>query len=327
MFGFKDPQYLYLLILIPLIIAFLIKKRESPFIKFSNSNLLKQIKPTWRIRLRFIPDLLKLLSISLLIIALSRPQNSSDINEIETEGIDIIITQDASNSMLARDFKPDRFGAASNVAKEFVKGRKNDRIGFVVFGNESFTQCPLTTDYNILSELIDKVKIGTIDGRATAIGNAIITSVNRLKDSKSKSKVIILLTDGENNAGEVNPETAAQTAEALGIRIYTIGIGNKIAPFPSRDFFGNTTLVDREFKIDEELLQNISEMTNGKYFKAKNQKKLEEIYKQIDKMEKTKIKHNSYKKYKEEYFKFTILAFLLLLSGIFFEQTVFKRTI
>ncbi|MCK4978954.1 MAG: VWA domain-containing protein [Candidatus Delongbacteria bacterium] len=324
MFKFNNPEYFYLFFLLVGVSVFYLTRKKNPNLKFSNIISLQRSKPTIRSRFYLLPYFIKILSLSLLIIALARPQSTTQSSETVTEGIDIVIALDISTSMLAQDFKPDRFQASLEVAKEFIKGRQNDRIGFIVFAGESYTQCPLTTDYNILYELADKIKMGIIED-GTAIGTAIINSINRLKDSKSKSKIIILLTDGENNKGEIEPATAAQAAEALGVRIYSIGIGNNRAPYPFRDMFGNTRLKEVDFKIDEEMMVGIAESTGGKYFRAQDKDKLEKIYKEIDKLEKTKIKVKSYKRFNEKYDQFLFPGLMLLLVALVLENTYFMK--
>ena len=323
---FANPEFLYLLLIIPVLIIYTYRKRGKPYVRISDSRFIKDLKPTLRMRIRWLPSFLKMLAVTLFIVALARPRSTSVSTETTTEGIDVIITLDVSTSMLAQDFKPNRFKAAANVAKEFIKGRKNDRIGFVVFAGESYTQCPLTTDYGILLNLIDKIKMNQIED-GTAIGTALVNSVNRLRDSNAKSKVVILLTDGENNKGEVAPETAADVAQALGVRIYTIGVGQKIAPYPIKTFYGRTILQDQEFKIDEEMLGSIAEMTGGKYFKATSKNKLKRIYKEIDKLEKTKIMTKSYKKYEELYLKYLLIGFISLVLSLILDNSIFRRNL
>ena len=324
MFKFNNPEYFYLFFLLIGVVVFYLTRKKSPSLKFSNTASLQRSKSTLRSRFYLLPYFIKVISLSLLIIALARPQSTTESSETTTEGIDIVIALDISTSMLAQDFKPDRFRASLEVAKEFIKGRQNDRIGFVVFAGESYTQCPLTTDYNILYELADKIKMGIIED-GTAIGTAIINSINRLKDSKSKSKIIILLTDGENNKGEIEPATAAQAAEALGVRIYSVGIGKNRAPYPFKDMFGNTRLREVDFKIDEEMMVGIAESTGGKYFRAQDKDKLEKIYKEIDKLEKTKIKVKSYKRFNEKYDQFLFPGLILLLLALVLENTYFMK--
>ncbi|MBN2790315.1 MAG: VWA domain-containing protein [Candidatus Delongbacteria bacterium] len=324
MFKFNNPEYFYLFFVLIVATIYRFSRRRYPSLRYSSIRPLKNSKPTLRTRVILLPDIIKLAAITLFIFALARPQSTSESSETITEGIDIVIALDISTSMLAQDFKPDRFRASLEVAKEFIKGRQNDRIGFVVFAGESYTQCPLTTDYNILYELSDKIKMGIIED-GTAIGTAIINSINRLKESKSKSKVIILLTDGENNKGEIEPETAAQAAEALGIRIYSIGIGKDRAPYPFKDMFGNTRLREIDFKIDEEMMVSIAETTGGKYFRAQDKEKLEKIYEEIDKLEKTKIKIKSYKRFNEKFEQFLLPGIILLLLSLVLENTYFAK--
>lgn len=322
--NFANPEYFFILLLIPVFTFCYFKKTKTPAIKISGYNL-KSLKKTWRNRLKHLPFLFKILAFVFIVIAIARPRITQTSKETITEGIDIVIALDISTSMLAQDFKPNRFKAASKVGKEFIKGRKNDRIGMVVFAGESYTQCPLTTDYDILAELIDKIKMEQIED-GTAIGTALINSINRLRDSKAKSKVIILLSDGANNKGSIDPETAAEAAKALGIRIYTIGVGNKIAPYPFKSF-NRTVLQNVEFNINEEMLSGIATMTKGKFFKAKNEEKLKQIYEEIDKLEKTKIKTKVYKRYTEKYRDFILFALFFLLTAILLDESVLKRTI
>lgn len=326
MIQFANPEYLYLFFFVPLIAIYILKRRGTPFVRFSDIRFFKILNPTLRVRLRWLPQLLKISAMCFLIIALARPQSTHVNYETITEGIDIVIALDISSSMEAMDFQPNRFKASIEVAKEFIKGRKNDRIGLVVFAGESYTQCPLTSDYTILLSLLDKIKIGVIED-GTAIGDGTINSINRLRESKAVSRVIILLTDGENNRGEVAPETAADAAKAMGIRIYTIGVGEKYAPYPLRDPFGRVSLQNVEFNIDEPMLSYMAKTTDGKYFRAKNENKLKAIYKEIDDMEKTKISTKTYKRYAEKYLAYLITGLILLLLGIVLEHTVFKRSL
>ncbi|PID29840.1 MAG: aerotolerance regulator BatA [Candidatus Cloacimonadota bacterium] len=324
---FADPTYLYLLFLIPIIFTFIVKKRKTAYFRVSDFRLLEGVKPTLRSRFYFLPTLFKLLAIALIIVALARPRSSIENRETTTEGIDIILTLDVSTSMKAMDFSPNRFRAAIDVALNFIKGRKNDRIGLVIFAGESYTQCPLTTDYGILQELLSKVKMEQIED-GTAIGTALANSVNRLRESKSKSKVVILLTDGENNKGEIDPETAAEAAAAIDVRIYTIGIGKKRAKYPyGKDFFGKDIIRELDFKIDEKMLSEIAETTGGKFYRATNIEKLEKIYDEIDGLEKNKIKTNFYKTYTEKFRDFLIPGIILLLLSFILDRTYFRRSI
>lgn len=301
--SFAYPWVLYFLVLLPAIFYYWWKKREqlTPNLTFSTLKMFSDVPKSLREKLVHLPIYLRIIALALLIIALARPQTFSSGENIYTEGIDIAMVLDISGSMLAEDFKPNRLEAAKKVIDDFIKGRTTDKIGLVVFSGESFTQCPLTIDYSVLRNLLKDIYSGMIqDG--TAIGNAIANGVNRLKDSKAKSKVMILLTDGVNNAGEIDPITAAQIAQKFGIRIYTVGVGTMgEAPYPFQTPFGKRyQMVPVE--IDESLLKQISNITGGKYFRATNNRKLVEIYEEIDRLEKTRVEVTSYRHAKEFYF-------------------------
>jgi Ca-activated chloride channel family protein len=259
-----------------------------------------------------------------LIIVLARPQKTDKFQDVSTEGIDIVLTQDISGSMLARDFKPDRLEAAKNIATEFISGRPYDRIGLVVFSGESFTQCPLTTDHAVLINLLREIQSGMIED-GTAIGMGLATAVNRIKDSQAKSKVIILLTDGVNNKGEIAPATAAGIAKTFGIRVYTIGVGTQgMAPYPVQTPYG-MQYQNMPVEIDEEILQQISQTTGGKYFRATDNDSLEKIYKEIDKLEKSKIDVKQFSRKEERYMIPALIAFCLLVIEIITRNTIFKN--
>jgi Ca-activated chloride channel family protein len=267
---------------------------------------------------------LQMLAILFFVIVLARPQSSQNWENSTTEGIDIVIALDISSSMLARDFAPDRLEAAKNVAMEFVSGREHDRMGLVVFAGEAFTQCPLTTDRAVLLNLFKDIKSGLIED-GTAIGNGLATAVNRVKDSEAISRVVILLTDGENNRGEVAPMTAAEIAKTFGIRVYTVGVGSMgTAPYPVQTPFG-TELREMEVKIDEPLLTEMANVTGGKYFRATSNKKLEEIYKEIDQLEKSKIDVHQFSRRSEEFLPFALIGALLLLASLFLRTTLFRN--
>jgi Ca-activated chloride channel family protein len=241
------------------------------------------------------------------------------------EGIDIMLALDISGSMLAGDFSPNRIEASKDVASEFVAGRPNDRMGIVVFAGESFTQCPLTTDHAVLTNLLHEIKVGVIEDQSTAIGLGLANAVKRLKDSEAKSRIVILVTDGVNNAGSVDPLTAAEIAKTFGIRVYTIGVGTiGTAPYPAMDIFGNIVYQQMEVEIDEGMLKQISSMTNGSYFRATNNQKLKDIYKEIDLLEKSKIDVKQYSRKYEEYRMFAAAALLLLLLEISMRITVLR---
>ncbi len=323
---FAYPWVLYLLIVVPLLAAwYWFKGRKTqPSVNYSSLKIFKELKPTWRERLRYLPTVLRLLGIALLIIALARPQNFQSGENIYTEGIDIAMVLDISGSMLAEDLKPNRLKAAKDVIDEFVQQRTSDRIGLVVFARDAFTQCPLTVDYSVLRNLLNDIKSGMIED-GTAIGNAIANGVNRLKESKAKSKVMILLTDGVNNAGEVDPISAAQIAKTFNIRVYTIGVGTRgEAPYPVQTPFG-TRYQMVPVEIDEDVLKEIAKLTDGEYFRATDNKKLKEIYETIDKLEKTKVEITSYRNAKELFYSWLGGGFILLLLELGISRTVLRK--
>jgi Ca-activated chloride channel family protein len=310
---FADPEYLWLLLLIPVAIAwYWYKLRQySVPLRMSSTAVFKQFAPGWKHYARYGLFGLRMLAVGILILALARPQTNLNRQDISVEGIDIMLATDISSSMLAEDLRPNRLEAAKEVAIEFISSRPDDRIGLVVFSGESFTQCPLTTNHAQLINLYKDINFGLIDD-GTAIGDGLATAVNRLKESKAKSKVIILLTDGVNNMGSIDPQSAAEIANLYGIRIYTIGAGTiGTALFPVRTQFG-MQYQRMEVKIDEALLQKMSALTNGKYFRATNKEKLKEVYKEIDRLEKSKIDVTEFSRKKEEFLPFVILALVLL---------------
>lgn len=323
---FAYPWVLYFMAIIPLLIAWywFKGKKNEPSINYSSLRILNSVSPNWKERLRHLPFILRCLAVGLFIIALARPQSFSSGENIYTEGIDIAMVLDISGSMLAEDFKPNRLDAAKSVIDEFVQGRSTDRIGLVIFSREAFTQCPLTIDYSVLRNLLREIKSGMIED-GTAIGNAIANGVNRLKDSDAKSRVIILLTDGINNAGEVNPVSAAQIAKTFGIRIYTIGVGTRgEAPYPVQTPFGlKYQMVPVE--IDEAVLKEISSLTSGQYFRATNNKTLSRIYSEIDKMEKTRVEITSYRNAKELFYTWLMGGFALFLFEIGISRTLLRK--
>ena len=324
---FTQPKFFYLLVLLPVMI-FLYWKRENVFypnLRLSSFTGFRFYRPTLKQRLRHSPFVLRLLAMALIITALARPQSSSSLQNISTEGIDIVLAMDISGSMLAEDFKPNRIEAAKKVAMEFIDGRPNDRIGLVIFSGESFTQCPLTTDHAVLKNLFSSIKSGMlIDG--TAIGEGLATGVTRIKDSKAKSKVVILLTDGVSNGGSIAPLTAAEIAKAFHVRVYTIGVGSiGMAPFPVQTPFG-TQYQQMEVQIDEPTMKEISRLTDGKYFRATDNAKLKNIYAEIDELEKTKIEVTEFSRHTEEFLNFALLAGLLFAAEIVLRYTVYKTT-
>ena len=323
---FAYSWILYFLLLIPLMAFWYWRtgRKKSSSITYSSLKIFKSWSPNLKERLRHSTVVLRLLALSLFIVAMARPQSFSSGENIYSEGIDIVMLLDISGSMLAEDFHPNRIEAAKKVIDEFIRGRTSDRIGLVVFARESFTQCPLTIDYPVLRGLLKDIKSGMIED-GTAIGNAIANGVNRLKDSKAKSKVMILLTDGVNNAGEVDPLTAAQIAKTFGIRIYTIGVGTiGNAPYPFQTPYGiRYQMVPVE--IDEGVLKQIASMTDGKYFRATNNQKLEDIYKEIDKLEKSKIEVTSYRNAKELFYGWLGGGLVLLLFEVGLTRTIFRK--
>ena len=326
-FIFINTEFFFLLFIpIALFIWYFFKsKKNTGEIVFSDLHSLEKTK-TIKNKLIHLIYLFKICALILLIIALARPQSSTNWEESTTEGIDIILSMDISGSMLAEDLKPNRLEASKEVAMDFISKRANDRVGLVIFSGESFTQCPLTTDHNVLINLFKDVKSGMVED-GTAIGMGLATAVNRLKESDAISKVIILLTDGVNNKGVVAPFTAAEIAKKFGIRVYTIGVGTEgYAPYPFQTPFG-IQYQDVEVQIDEETLQNIATVTDGKYFRANNNSKLKEIYKDIDKLEKSKIEVTEFHKRSEEFNKFAIPALLLLVLGFILEKTYLKQLI
>ncbi|MDK2908460.1 MAG: Ca-activated chloride channel [Bacteroidales bacterium] len=321
---FQHPWILLLLLLIPLLVAWYVLKgnRRYPSLHFSMTHVLEQQPKTWKVRLRHLVFALRMLALAFIIVALARPQSSISRQDVTVEGIDIVITLDISSSMLAEDFQPNRLEAAKNIASDFVNGRPNDRIGLVAFSGEAFTQCPLTTDKNILTELFSQLKSGMIED-GTAIGDGLTTAVNRLRESDAISKVIILLTDGENNRGNIDPLTAGEIAKKMGVRVYTIGVGTRgMAPYPFKTPFG-TQYQNVEVKIDEKLLQEIARMTGGQYFRATSNSTLRDIYSQIDQLEKSRIDVSEFHNRIDEFRPLVVIALLLLIFEMLLSLTLF----
>jgi Ca-activated chloride channel family protein len=327
---FANPVFLLILaLLIPLVVWYEQRQaRRKATLLFSDSSLMKGMNPSPRAKLRFLPKYLHYLVLALLLVALARPQAGQKNEEIYNQGIDIMLVLDTSTSMRAIDFKPDnRLAAAKKVAREFVKGRKYDRIGIVVFSGLAYTQCPLTVDHDAVLDFLDRTEIGMTEVDGTAIGSALATAANRLKDSTGKSKVMILLTDGRNNTGEIDPLTASQTAAALDIKTYTIGAGKPGgALYPVDDpFFGTRYVQIPEQELDESTLARIAETTRGRYFRATDTASLANIFKQIDTMEKTEIKTIKYTNYRELFSyllwpAFMLFGFELLLANVWLRR-------
>jgi Ca-activated chloride channel family protein len=279
---------------------------------------------SWLPKFRHAGIVLRCLALAALIVALARPQSSLSWQNTSTEGIDIVIASDISGSMLAEDFKPNRLEAGKQIAIDFIKGRPDDRIGLVIFSGESFTQCPLTIDHDVLINLYQDIKNGMIED-GTAIGMGLATAVNRLKDSPAKSKVVILLTDGVNNMGSIPPITAAEIAKQFGIRVYTVGLGTHgYAPYPMQTQFGDIVYQRMPVDIDEPTLTKIAQITGGQYFRATNNETLKAIYGKIDQMEKAKIDVTQYRKKTEMFLPFAAIALLLLLLEFVLKNTLFK---
>ncbi len=312
---FEYPKLLWLLVLPFLLILNYIRVEltdRRPHLRVSSLGQWKSGGRTVLSFVRHIPFILRIAALSLIIVALARPRSSTQMDKVESEGIDIVLTMDVSTSMLARDFTPDRISAAKDIAIEFISQRPSDRIGIVVFAGESYTQCPLTTDRATLINLMKEVQTDLIED-GTAIGNGLATAVARMKDSDAKSRVVILLTDGVNNRGEISPQTAAEIAKTYGIRVYTIGVGaNGTAPYPVMTPWG-VQVQDVQVEIDEDLLKDIADATGGRYFRATDNTKLAEIYSEINKMEKARTTIDSFPVYSELFDRFGLAALLCLL--------------
>ncbi len=324
---FADKQFFWLFLLLPVMIAwylFKLKKQEAEF-NFSSFQNLGTITTSYKAVLRHVIFAFRLFAISLLILVLARPQSRSSWKDVKTEGIDIVLAIDVSYSMLAKDFKPNRLEAAKEVAKEFIDSRPNDRIGLVIFGGEAFTQCPLTTDHTVIKNLFADIAAGSV-GQGTAIGLGLADAVSRVKESKAKSKIVILLSDGVNNVGEIAPLTAADIAKTFGVRVYTVGVGTKgkaltpISMFPNGQMEYDYVDVD----IDEATMTKIAEETGGKYFRATDNESLRNVYKDIDKLEKSIISEKSFSNKAEHFLPFALLAALFLLVEFVIKKTVIR---
>ena len=311
---FANPELLWLLtVLLPMVALYVWRERKgAAAVRIASVTPLVGAVRGVRYWARHLPFVLRCGAVALLVVALARPQSTEQGSSTTTQGIDIVLTMDVSTSMLARDFRPDRITAARDVAARFVADRRNDRIGIVVFAGESFTQSPLTTDQGTLQTLLGQIRTGMIED-GTAIGNGLATAVNRLRESDAKSKVVILLTDGVNNAGQVSPATAADIAASYGIRVYTIGVGSRgTAPYPAQDVWGNIHYVPMPVEIDEEILTEITSRTGGEYFRATDETVLSQIYDQINAMEKSRVETDEYTTYTELAGHYMLWAFALL---------------
>ena len=324
---FASPYYLWLLTLLVPMIGYYVWRtlQGGAAIQISSVAGVVRAPRTVRYYLRHLPFALRAAAFALLVVALARPQDVEQNVRTNTEGIDIMLAIDVSGSMLARDFKPDRITAAKEVAGSFIADRYGDRIGLVAFAGEAFTQSPLTTDQSTLQTLLARIRSGLIED-GTAIGNGLATATNRLRESDAKSKVIILLTDGVNNQGQIAPMTAAEIAKAQGIRVYTIGVGSEgMAPYPAIDMFGNLTFVNQKVEIDEKVLKAISDMTGGKYFRATDKDKLKAVYNEINQLEKSKIEVTEHISYHELFLTWVLAALGLLMAEFLLSNLVLKR--
>lgn len=323
---FADSGYLFLLLLlIPLIVGYVLsRKKTDASLQISDASVYANAPKSYKNYLIHAPFILRMLALALLIMVLARPQTTNSWQNSEMEGIDIMLAIDVSTSMLAEDLKPNRLEAAKQVAADFINGRPNDNIGITLFAGESFTQCPLTVDHTVLLNLIKDVQCGLIED-GTAIGMGIANAVSRLKESKAKSKVVITLTDGTNNRGDISPLTAAEIAKSFGIRVYTIGVGtNGMAPYPYQ-VGGTVQYVNMPVEIDEKMLSEIASITQGNYFRATSNSKLEEVYQEIDKLEKTKLSVRQFSKRDEKYEWFALAALFCILLEVLLRNTILKK--
>ena len=328
---FANKEYFaLLLLLIPYILwYFLYRKNSEPTMRMSATAMYRYAAKSWRIRIMHLPMLLRCVAFVLLVCIMARPQTHNSWDNKQVEGIDIMLVMDVSTSMLAEDLKPNRMEAAKSVAAEFISDRPNDNIGLTIFAGEAFTQCPMTTDHASLLNLLHTVRTDIaargIISDGTAIGMGIANAVSRLKDSKAKSKVAILLTDGSNNMGDISPLTSAQIAKSFGIRVYTIGVGtNKVAPYPM-PVAGGTQYVSIPVEIDTKTLDNIARTTDGSFYRATNNRELSRIYKDIDKLEKTKMDVKRFSRRYEAYQPFALVLFIVLLAEILLRTVVLRR--
>lgn len=326
---FGNPSCLFLLLLLIPAIAYYIWKQKNAqaSIQISTTRQFAQLPRSWKEYLRHLNFLFLLVSFALVIIVLARPQSSDSWSRSDTEGIDIVMSLDISYSMQTPDFKPNRLEASKDVASQFVAGRPNDNIGMVIFGKESYTLCPMTSDHSVLANMINSVDFDLVDGSSTAIGDGLVTAVNRIRNGEAKSKVIILLTDGSNNAGDVAPRDAASVAKAMGVRLYTIGVGSQgeVDMQVGLDPFGNPVMQKVKADIDEDVLQAMAQLTGGRYFRATNKSKLADIFDEIDQMEKTKMSVREFSRKEEEYLIFALAAIAFLLLHIIIKNTILRN--
>lgn len=326
---FAHPGYLFLLtLLIPAIAWYIWKQSEAQAsLQVSSTSAFQKLPRSWKEYLRHVNFALLCGAAAMTIVALARPQSSDSWSQSNTEGIDIVLSLDVSNSMHFEDFRPDRLEASKEVASQFVAGRPNDNIGLVLFGSESYTMCPMTSDHAVVANMINSVTFDLIDGGSTAIGDGLVTAVNRIRSGQAKSKVIILLTDGSNNSGDVSPKDAAQVAQAMGVRLYTIGVGSKgeFETTVGYDPFGRPVRQKVKADIDEETLKTMAQFTGGRYFRATNKSSLATIFDEIDKMEKTKMSVREFSRKEEEFLPFALAAIALLLLHVILRNTVLRN--
>lgn len=323
--NFQNPEILWLLLVVPLLVAYhLWIGRRSATLTVSTLGG-KRAPRTFRYWLRPIPVVLRIAAIVLFIIALARPVEEHSESETTIEGVDIVLAMDISGSMLAQDFKPDRLEASKAIAAEFIADREGDRISVVAFAGEAFTQCPLTSDRGAVQTSLSRLRSGVIDD-GTAIGNGLATAINRLRESSAKSKVVVLVTDGVNNSGQISPRMAADIARDLEVKVYTIGVGRRgQAPMPAMDPYGNVMMVMADVEIDEDVLREIARVTGGKYFRAENSEALTKIYEEIDQMEKSKVQVTDYISYEELFLSWVLWGVLLLIVELLFSRVVLNR--
>ena len=321
---FLNPYILLVACIVPLLLIYyiLVGRRRATLIVSSTQGTAPR---TLRYYLRHVPIVLRLLAIVAMVIALARPVVVHHESETTTKGVDIVLAMDISGSMLARDFTPDRLSASKRLATEFVAERTGDRLSVVAFAGEAFTQCPLTADQAAVGTMLSRLRSGVVED-GTAIGNGLATAINRLRESGAKSKVVVLLTDGVNNRGQISPIMAAEIARDLGIKVYTIGVGSRDkAPMPAIDPFGNQTFVMADVEIDEELLRNIASTTSGRYFRANDNEALRNIYQQINELEKSEVQVTHYTSYDELFGRWLLLALLLLALEFIVARVILNR--
>ncbi len=327
---FHDPWVLVALPLVPLVVIFSRLRTGGPYFRFPSRELVEDVKPTLKIRLANGLIWLRSVALAFFILAIARPQIVIEESKTTTEGIDMVLVLDTSTSMLGEDFRVggrrvNRFDLVRDAVKDFIDQRKNDRLGLVAFAARPYTVSPLTLDHKWLEENLDRVKVGMVED-ATAVGDALVTALSRIKNSKAKSKIVILLTDGINNAGKIMPLSAAEAAKALKVKVYTIGVGTKgLVPYPTKDYFGNTVYQKIRIDIDEDTLEKIASLTGGRYYAATDSEMLGKIYGDINKLERTKIEHSGYKEQKELFEDFLIPALAVLLVEIFLSQTLLVK--